>query len=168
MVIEPKKVVSVSYVLREKTADGRVLEKTADEQPFYFLFGVGGLLPDFESNLAGLKVGDTFAFGIEHKKAYGAVDESAIVEIPIQSFYVDGKLATDMLQLGNTIPMRTQDGNTIRGVVKAVTADMVRMDFNHPMAGIDLFFTGEVKSIRDATPEEIDHKHVHGPGGHHH
>jgi FKBP-type peptidyl-prolyl cis-trans isomerase SlyD len=42
------------------------------------------------------------------------------------------------------------------------------MDFNHPLAGKDLHFTGEILSIRNATEEEIAHGHVHGPGGHHH
>jgi FKBP-type peptidyl-prolyl cis-trans isomerase SlyD len=42
------------------------------------------------------------------------------------------------------------------------------MDFNHPMAGIDLYFSGHVESVRVATPEELDHGHVHGEGGHHH
>jgi FKBP-type peptidyl-prolyl cis-trans isomerase SlyD len=25
-----------------------------------------------------------------------------------------------------------------------------------------------VKEVRDASQEELDHGHVHGPGGHHH
>jgi FKBP-type peptidyl-prolyl cis-trans isomerase SlyD len=42
------------------------------------------------------------------------------------------------------------------------------MDFNHPLAGYDLHFIGEVLDVREASAEEIDHGHVHGPGGHHH
>lgn len=42
------------------------------------------------------------------------------------------------------------------------------MDFNHPLAGKDLHFSGEILDVRDANDEEISHGHVHGEGGHHH
>jgi FKBP-type peptidyl-prolyl cis-trans isomerase SlyD len=42
------------------------------------------------------------------------------------------------------------------------------MDFNHPLAGKELHFEGEVLDVRSASQEELDHGHVHGPGGHHH
>jgi FKBP-type peptidyl-prolyl cis-trans isomerase SlyD len=44
----------------------------------------------------------------------------------------------------------------------------VKIDFNHPMAGVDLFFTGHVANVRDAEQAELDHGHIHGDGGHHH
>ncbi|HQH41585.1 MAG TPA: peptidylprolyl isomerase, partial [Bacteroidales bacterium] len=44
----------------------------------------------------------------------------------------------------------------------------VKMDFNHPLAGDDLYFTGKIVGIRDATQEELEHGHVHGHGGHSH
>ena len=46
--------------------------------------------------------------------------------------------------------------------------DEVILDGNHPMADITLHFAVEVQAIRDATSEELEHGHVHGPGGHHH
>jgi FKBP-type peptidyl-prolyl cis-trans isomerase SlyD len=49
-----------------------------------------------------------------------------------------------------------------------VDGDEVILDGNHPMAGITLTFDVEVTEIRDATAEELEHGHVHGPGGHHH
>jgi FKBP-type peptidyl-prolyl cis-trans isomerase SlyD len=64
--------------------------------------------------------------------------------------------------------MKDQDGNPLRGEVIKVEQDLVYMDFNHPMAGFDLYFTGKVLEVREASPEEIAHGHVHGPGGHHH
>jgi FKBP-type peptidyl-prolyl cis-trans isomerase SlyD len=42
------------------------------------------------------------------------------------------------------------------------------MDFNHPLAEKELMFSGKVLKIRAASPEELDHGHVHGEGGHHH
>ena len=44
----------------------------------------------------------------------------------------------------------------------------VTVDFNHPLAGKNLEFNVELLDVRDATPEELSHGHVHGPGGAHH
>ena len=41
------------------------------------------------------------------------------------------------------------------------------MDFNHPLAGKELFFTGKIIEVREATTEEISHGHIHGQGHHH-
>jgi len=46
--------------------------------------------------------------------------------------------------------------------------EMVKLDFNHPLAGESLHFTGKVESVREATADELDHGHVHGIGGHQH
>ncbi|MBW1905347.1 MAG: peptidylprolyl isomerase, partial [Deltaproteobacteria bacterium] len=39
---------------------------------------------------------------------------------------------------------------------------------NHPLAGETLHFEVTVESLRDASDEEIEHGHPHGPGGAHH
>ncbi len=64
--------------------------------------------------------------------------------------------------------MSDDQGNRLNGMVKEVNAEGVLIDFNHPMAGIDLYFTGVIESLRAATATEMEHGHVHGPGGHHH
>jgi len=80
----------------------------------------------------------------------------------------DGEIDHEMLVPGRTIPMRDEEGRQLLGTVAEVQENQVIMDFNHPMAGIDLYFTGSIESVRSATSEEIDHGHVHGEGGHHH
>ena len=49
-----------------------------------------------------------------------------------------------------------------------VTPDTVVVDGNHPLAGERLWFRAKVSDVRAATPEELAHGHVHGPGDHHH
>ena len=61
--------------------------------------------------------------------------------------------------------MQDQDGNPMDGVVLEIGDDTVTMDFNHPLAGEALGFSGTVLDIREATQEELDHGHVHGEGG---
>lgn len=168
MTIEKNKVVSLLYELRIGNATGELVEKVDPAEPFAFLFGAGGLLPEFESNLKGKKSGYKFAFGIKSENAYGNISLEAIVDIPKSVFMVNGELATEMLQVGKMIPMRDDQGHPMHGKVLVVDIDKVKMDFNHPMAGKDLHFTGEVLEVRNALAEELSHGHVHGPGGHHH
>ena len=81
---------------------------------------------------------------------------------------VDGQLAEDMLQIDKVINLRDQSGGMMRARVAEVAEAEVLLDFNHPLAGVNLFFKGDILDIRDATAEELEHGHVHGPGGHHH
>ena len=170
MIIENKKVVSVNYQLTVQKKEGETLvEKTDKEHPFVFLFGDGNLLEAFENNLRGKKAGDAFDFKIDYHHGYGERDENHLVSIPIEAFKAeDGSVYRDSIQVGKILPMVDNEGHKLQGMVEEITDEHVKMDFNHPLAGHDLHFVGEVLDIRNATAEEISHGHVHGPGGHHH
>ncbi len=168
MVIEGKKVVAVHYTLTEGSADGPQVESSLGSEPLVFIYGIDMMIPDFESNLKGMKPGDSFAFGIEAANAYGEYDETAMAELPKSMFEEDGEIPDGLLDIGNSIPLQTEDGEDIDGTVISVGPENVELDFNHPLAGIDLFFTGHIESIRNAEPEELEHGHVHGADGHDH
>ncbi|MEZ5012958.1 MAG: FKBP-type peptidyl-prolyl cis-trans isomerase [Chitinophagales bacterium] len=168
MSITKNKVVSLTYILRESNAEGALIEQVNADSPFVFLFGAGGLLPEFEQNLEGKIVGSTFAFGIVAANAYGEVDEKALEYVPKSIFVIDGKVADDLLQVDRVINLRDAEGHLVRARVVEVGEEEVLLDFNHPLAGVDLHFSGEILDIRDASAEEIAHGHVHGEGGHHH
>ena len=51
--------------------------------------------------------------------------------------------------------MMSTSGQRMDGLVLDVSDEIVKMDFNHPLAGEDLFFKGEILEVRDATDEEI-------------
>ncbi len=168
MKIENNAVVSVNYLLKVKGTTEKV-EETSKEHPFVFIFGTGGLLPDFESNLNGKKAGDRFDFFVDHQNGYGVRDEQHVVMIPIDAFLgEDGKLDTENIKVGVTVPMVDNEGNRIYGQVLEITVEHVKMDFNHTLAGQDLHFSGEVLDVRPATEDELAHGHVHGEHGHHH
>ena len=165
MQIKKDCVVSVHYRLQADNAEGQKIEETFGGQPLTFLFGAGQMIPDFETNLLGKSKGDKHAFGIKSENAYGNVNPQAVVELPIETFVVDGKLATDMLVIGKTIPMSDDQGRKMNGTIRGVSETQVVVDFNHPMASQDLYFTVEVDQVRAATESELGHGHVHGPGG---
>ena len=170
MVIEANKVVSVHYTLTEGTEAGQLVESTNGGEPLVFIFGAGMMIPDFEKNLDGMKVGDKFSFGIPAAQAYGIYDAAALVDVS-KNIFEDpetNQIPDGLLEVGRMLPLQDQEGNRLNGMVAEIGADTVKLDFNHPMAGVDLFFTGHVESLRDAEAAELEHGHVHGEGGHQH
>jgi FKBP-type peptidyl-prolyl cis-trans isomerase SlyD len=172
MTISEQKVVSVNYHLTvpgENGGEEITIEKTSTEDPFVFLMGVGQLLPQFEQYLTGKTVGDKFDFRIDAENGYGTYQLEHVVNLPIDNFLdQSGKLDTEMIAVGKSVPMMDSDGHRLWGKILEVTLNHVRMDFNHPLAGKELHFNGEVLDVREASTEELEHGHVHGPGGHHH
>jgi len=147
--------VSLIYELRESNTEGRIVEALQEERPMVFLFGSGRLLPSFESNLESLSTGDKFTFTLEAGSAYGERREEMIINLPKSIFENEGKLDEEVCKVGNEVPMMDSNGNRINGTVVEISNDFVRMDFNHPMAGVDLCFAGTVLEVRDATAEEL-------------
>ena len=160
MIAKKNKVVAVSYELRV-AGKSELIEKVTDQQPLKFILGSGNLLQKFEENLTGLKIGDSFDFVLKTEEAYGVVNQEAIVELPKNIFEVNGVVDEEMLSIGNTIPMSDHNGNRFNGKVIDVTAELVKMDFNHPLAGESLHFKGAVVEVREATEEELEHGHLH-------
>jgi FKBP-type peptidyl-prolyl cis-trans isomerase SlyD len=170
MKIEKNTVVSLTYDLfaGKKNTEKSFIETADTANPFVFLYGTNGLIEAFEKNVSGLKIGDKFDFEIAAEHAYGKTDAEALVNLPKSIFLVDGKIDEEMLTIGNTIPMNDEEGHRMNGIVKEITKDEVIMDFNHPLADMDLHFKGEVIDIRTASKEELDHGHVHHAGMHDH
>jgi FKBP-type peptidyl-prolyl cis-trans isomerase SlyD len=155
MKIENNKMVSLIYELREGNSEGRVIETLTEDGPLSFVYGTGRLLPLFESNIGSLSEGDSFSFTLDSESAYGEKREDMIVNVPISVFETDGKLNEDICKVGSEVPMMDTDGNPLNGVISEISDTYVKMDFNHPMAGVDLFFTGKIVGIRDATEHEL-------------
>ena len=170
MKIEKNKVVTLTYELRilDENGEQNLIETANEEQPMVFIYGMSGLPDQFEDNLGGLNSGDSFDFKLDTEDGYGEYSEDAVVDLPKNVFEVEGSVPDNMLEEGNYIPMSDSEGNQLQGRVVDVTDDTVKMDFNHPLAGKELYFKGKVENVREATPEELDHGHVHGAGGHQH
>ncbi|MEJ7780105.1 MAG: peptidylprolyl isomerase [Daejeonella sp.] len=162
MKIQPNSVVALTYDLYTKENDEDVFVEKADEQnPLVFLYDVGMMLPKFEENLQGMSAGDNYDFHLIAEDAYGAKDDTAIAELPLDMF---GEM--EKPEIGATLPLQDNDGNQFRAKVKDISESAVTVDLNHPMAGQDLHFIGKILSVREATSEELSHGHAHGADGH--
>ena len=92
---------------------------------------------------------------IAAKDAYGEIDENAIVELSKDIFIVDGFFDTEKFAIGTHVPMQNSNGQRLTGIVEKIEDDSITMNFNHPLAGQGLHFTGKIIEVRDATEEEL-------------
>lgn len=151
MKIENNKVVELTY---ELTVDGKVVDK-AETKPLDYIHGTHMLLPKFETEIEGLEPGSEFAFTLTPEEGYGEYDPKHKFDLPKSAFEVDGVVQEELLKIGNIVPMLNSAGMVVQGVVAAISEDVVTMDFNHPMAGKTLNFSGKIVSVRDATEKEL-------------
>lgn len=162
------KVVSMTYTLREESEKGQMIQQVNEDRPFVYLFGIGGLLPAFKANLEGLSNGDDFSFILKKEEAYGLPSNDNIIRLDKNVFEVDGHFDEAVIKVGEIVPMEDEEGYPLSGRILEVNPDNVLVDFNHPLAGMDLYFEGQILDVREATKEELEHGHAHGPHGHQH
>lgn len=149
-------VVTMDYSL---TVDGELIDTSEGSEPIEFLQGTGGIIPGLERELYGMAIGDGKDVIVSAEEGYGEVDEEAHMDVPRQEFP-----AEIPLEIGTMLEMQDQDGNPMHARITEVGAETVCLDFNHPLAGKELHFSIKIAGLRPATPEELDHGHVHEDG----
>lgn len=154
------RVVSFHYTL--KNAAGEKLESSFGAEPLMYLEGVGQIIPGLEEAIKSLKAGDKKTITVKAAEAYGEIEPDMIVEVPKE------RLPKADVTVGDRFHADSGDGHSQVVQVTKVTDTHVTIDGNHPLAGQDLTFEVEIDATRDATEEELQHGHAHGPGGHHH
>ncbi len=159
MQIGQDKVVKLHYVLRNDA--GEIIDKSEADEPLAYIHGAGNIIPGLEEALIGKSVGDKLTVAVPAEKAYGPSDPELIQAVPRRAFE-----GTEV-KPGMRFHAETEDGPR-SVVVTRVQGDMVTIDGNHPLAGQNLNFEVEITEIREANAEELEHGHVHGPGGHAH
>ena len=161
MTIGQHKVVEFHYTVSDATTN-EVLDSSKDSEPLTYLHGANNIIPGLEAELEGKSVGDEFEVTIAAADAYGEYSDDRVQVVPISAFE-----GVEKIEPGVMVAAQTEQG-AIEMIITEVNGDQVTVDANHPLAGRSLTFQVSVELIRDASAEEIDHGHVHGPGGHHH
>ena len=154
MNIEADKVVSIDYTLKDD--QGVVIDSSEGNGPLSFIYGNGNIISGLEAALEGKTSGDELSVSIEPKDGYGEYDETMIFEVPKDQFQDSSKLEEGMQVQG-----QTKEGQVQVFTIKSIGEEEVVLDANHPLAGYTLHFEVAVTGVRDATPEELDHGHVH-------
>ena len=147
-------VVSLDYTL---TVENEIMDSSEEGEPLEFLVGHQNVIPGLERQLYGMTIGDSKEVDVAAADAYGTVDPEAVVNIPRDQFPADIPLEVDI-----QLQVKDMDGDIMDARIVEISADSVRLDFNHPLAGQDLHFSVKVVDLRAATEEELAHGHVHG------
>ena len=159
MKVENNKVVTVHYIGTFPESD-EVFDSSKDKDPMSFLVGHKNMIEGFERELMGAETDETREFTLTPEDAYGNRNEEAIQEMPRDQF-------PEELEIGMMFQAQSENG-PMQFTINEVLEDIVKIDFNHPMAGKILKFSVTVIEIRDASEEELTHGHAHGAHGHHH
>ena len=156
MKISENKYVVLSYDLNVGEGEEKeLMEQATIEQPMEFIFGTNSMLDAFEKQLEGKEAGAEFDFYLTPNDAYGEYDDAQIIELPKNIFEIEGKVDSNVLFEGNVVPMMDSSGSRLMGSVVSIGDDFVTMDFNHPLAGENMHFSGKVLDVREASAEEI-------------
>jgi len=160
MQIANDKVVTINYTLRND--DKEILDST-QEGDFAYLHGADNIIPGLEKALEGKAVNDELTVSIAPADGYGERNPDMTQVVPKEMFGAEGAI-----EPGQQFHAASPDGQEIVVTVVAVDDENITVDGNHPLAGVTLHFEVAVVDIRDASAEELEHGHVHGPDGHHH
>jgi FKBP-type peptidyl-prolyl cis-trans isomerase SlyD len=161
MQIAKDKVVSIHYTLTNDK--GETLDSSAGHEPMAYLQGHMNIIPGLEKALEGKSAGDKINTVVAPEEAYGPKNDGLVEEVPKEMFQ-----GVEQIEPGMQFHAQNGQGATQIITVVSVGDDTVKVDGNHPLAGETLTFDVEVMDVREASAEELEHGHVHGPGGHDH
>lgn len=148
-----EKVISFHYTLKDP--QGNVLDKSDESEPLSFLTGMGMIIPGLEKALLEMEEGENSTINVPSTEAYGERSEEKIGQADRNHFPED-------IEVGQMFAVDEEGTNIV--TITAFDDENVTLDGNHPLAGVDLSFEVEIVENREASPEEIDHGHVHADG----
>jgi FKBP-type peptidyl-prolyl cis-trans isomerase SlyD len=153
MQIAERTVASFHYTLTDDA--GTVIDSSNGRAPLTYLHGAGNIVPGLEKEMVGRQPGDVFDVLVTHDEGYGQPEPQLIQVVPREAFQ-----GVDDLQVGMEFQAHTAHGPMSVAIAK-IDGDAVTVDGNHPLAGERLWFKCSVTAVRDATPAELEHGHVH-------
>lgn len=154
LMIGDNSVVSIHYKLTDN--DGNVIDTSEGMEPLTYLHGVGNLIPGLEKELVGKVENDALSVKVQPADGYGESMQELVESVPKTAFQ-----GVDNIEVGMSFETKNPNGDMQRIAVKKVEGDMVTVDANHPLAGVELNFDVTIISVREATEEEVAHGHVH-------
>lgn len=160
MKVADNTVVVIDYTLTNN--EGQVIDSSEGAGPLAYLHGAGNIIPGLEDALLGKEAGDEVKASIEPANAYGERHDALKQEVPAELFS-----GVEKVEVGMQFQSETDQGPVLVTVTE-IGDETITVDGNHPLAGVHLNFDVNVREVREATEEELEHGHVHGEGGHQH
>jgi FKBP-type peptidyl-prolyl cis-trans isomerase SlyD len=141
-------VVTIEFQLTNTA--GQVVGSATAAEPLEYLHGAVGILPTLERALTGKSPGDTFDVTIPPEQGFGE-RQPRLVEVVPRSRWSN----PEQLSVGANVERVDESGGKQSFRIRALDADTVTVDGNHPLAGETLRFAGKILDVRQATAEEI-------------
>jgi FKBP-type peptidyl-prolyl cis-trans isomerase 2/predicted Fe-Mo cluster-binding NifX family protein len=145
------RVVSLAFEMKDE--QGNVIDSASEEDPMMYLQGSGSIL-GLEKAIEGLEAGAEVSVDVPPEDGFGERDEKRIVNARRE------QLPSDIKE-GDLVTSELPNGAQVHLVVMEITDEVVRLDGNHPLAGMTLHFDIKVMKVEAATAEEIEHGHIH-------
>jgi FKBP-type peptidyl-prolyl cis-trans isomerase SlyD len=149
-------VVAIDYVMR--LANGEAVDSTEGDAPMEILQGAGEIVPGLEKALYGMRAGDSKTVVVTPDEGFGRYQSDNRLVVP------RGEFPDDIdLEPGTGIYVQSDDEEEpLDAYIVSADEENVVLDLNHPLADETLHIDVTVRSLREATPEEIAHGHAHG------
>ncbi len=125
---------------------GELIDSNFEGEPVTFTVGDGNMLPGFESALFGMKQGEEHALVVPPEQGFGMHNPENIQQFPRAQFPADVELKEGLM-----ISFTDAQNNEIPGVVAAIDETTITVDFNHPLAGREIYFSVRIIAVAPAT-----------------
>jgi FKBP-type peptidyl-prolyl cis-trans isomerase SlyD len=157
MKIAKNNVVVMHYAVSD--SEGTLIDSSYEDKPMEIIQGTGYLIPGLDDALIDHEAGDKFEVAVACEDAYGERHDDYVQTVPREVL-----AGVEDLSLGTQLRATTDDGEQTVIVID-VQDDVITVDGNHPLSGLDLSFDVEIIEVREATADELEHGHVHAEGG---
>jgi FKBP-type peptidyl-prolyl cis-trans isomerase SlyD len=151
-------VVSLHYTLKD--SEGEILDSSEGAEPLSYIHGYNQIVPGLETALVGKSSGASFQVVVAPAEGYGEREEEMFLSVPKSEWDLPSTVGA-----GDIVELSSPEGDVIPAIVVAIGDEVVQLDANHPLAGLELHFSVQVMDVRPATKDELAHGHVHGEGG---
>jgi FKBP-type peptidyl-prolyl cis-trans isomerase 2 len=138
--VQAGKLVCLDYTLT--LADGTLIDSTQSSGSWTYVHGHTHMPPGLSKGVEGLHVGDHVRLTLSPEDAFGPINPDAQQAFPKERFPAS-------LRVGMEGEFPGPNGTLIPYRVRAIDAETVTLDFNHPLAGQQVIFEVTVIHIQD-------------------
>lgn len=140
---------TITLTFEGRLPDGSIYDKMTAENPLVFQVGHDMVLDGFEREVREMAKGEKKTFTIKDWEAFGEYLEDRIDEVPVEVMpNIKG------LEVGKILWVIAEDETKVPVTVRDITPNVVKLDYNHPLAGNDLTFDVEILDIDESTADD--------------
>jgi peptidylprolyl isomerase len=132
--------VKVSYI--GTFQDGKVFDKSEDDNLLEFTIGNQEVVPGFENAVIDMETGETKKVTIPPEDAYGRYNEDD-VDVVSRSRFPDNIEP----KVGMRLDAQNRDGNPVTVIITSLDENTITLDANHPLVDKELTFEITLKEI---------------------